>query len=64
MKVTKHNLSALTNDVRAVIESLETKKKYLTLDKLPTPLTANNLLDEDIDYLKNEILPKINDIDV
>lgn len=46
-------------DLEAVINNLKFKKKYLQEDNLPKSLDKNNIIDEDIDYLEKEILPRI-----
>lgn len=46
-------------DLEAVINNLKFKKKYLQEDNLPKSLNKNNIIDEDIDYLEKEILPRI-----
>lgn len=54
-----HIKEIIVSDLEAVINNLKFKKKYLQEDNLPKSLDKNNIIDEDIDYLEKEILPRI-----
>lgn len=56
--ITKRQKESIISELETVISCLKFKKKYLR-EGLPRSLTKDNVIDEDINCLEKEILPKI-----